>query len=96
MNIYTLQTPKVCPSIGIFCMNMQKIHKCNRLLGVYPQHAVPCLSAANKQTAGTAAGSGFCLIADPATRHSPDECMRSIAAASFDLIVPGRDNLIAV
>jgi hypothetical protein len=31
MNIYTLQTPKACPFIGIFCMNMQKIHKCNRL-----------------------------------------------------------------
>jgi hypothetical protein len=33
MNIYTVQTPKACPLIGIFCMNMQKIHKCNRLLG---------------------------------------------------------------
>jgi hypothetical protein len=34
MNIYTLQTPKACPLIGIFCMNMQKIHKSHRLLGV--------------------------------------------------------------
>jgi hypothetical protein len=33
MNIYTLQTPKACQLIGIFCMNMQKIHKRNRPLG---------------------------------------------------------------
>jgi hypothetical protein len=33
MNIYTLQTPKACPIIGIFCIFMQKIHKCNRLPG---------------------------------------------------------------
>jgi hypothetical protein len=26
---------KVCSSIGIFCIFMQKIHKCNRLLRVY-------------------------------------------------------------
>jgi hypothetical protein len=32
MNIYTLQTPKACPLIEIFCIFMQKIHKCNRLL----------------------------------------------------------------
>jgi hypothetical protein len=34
MNIYTLKTPKTCPFIGIFCIFMQKIHKCDRLLGV--------------------------------------------------------------
>jgi hypothetical protein len=32
VNFYTLQTPKARWIIGIFCMNMQKIHKRNRLL----------------------------------------------------------------
>jgi hypothetical protein len=26
------QTPKACPLIEVFCMNMQKTYKCNRLL----------------------------------------------------------------
>jgi hypothetical protein len=43
MNIYTLQTPKACPLIGIFCMYIQKIYKCTRLLAAWCEGKKPPL-----------------------------------------------------